>query len=546
MKPMMLMTRASLASLAALAALAALALAAPAAAQNGLPVPYDRLLKADDEPGNWLMYSGNYRSYRHSRLAQITPANVGRLRPKWIYQMRTTQKVETSPLVVEGVMYVTRPPNDVVAIDAETGRRLWSYFHRVPEGIRTCCGQVNRGLAVLGDRLFMATVDAKLLALDARNGRLLWSVNLVENHRDGYAATLAPLAIKDKVIVGIAGGELGVRGFIDAYNAATGERAWRFYTIPAPGEPNFGTWAGDSWKTGGAPAWVTGSYDPELNLTYWGTGNPGPDWNGDGRPGDNLYSDSMLALDPDSGKLKWFFQFTPHDIHDWDATEIPVLIDASFRGRPRKLLLHPNRNGFFYVLDRETGEFLLAKAYVKQTWAKEIDDKGRPVRVPGQEPSLEGIAVWPGVNGGMNWFSPSYSPVTGLIYLAAKEQGEIYFKTNAEYKAGDSFTGGGSRPIPDDPGYGVVRAIAPETGDVKWEYRLVTAPWGGVLSTAGNLVFGGTIEGNVFALDARTGKNLWHFPLGGAVFANPVSYLSNGKQHIAIAAGDVLAAFAPE
>ncbi len=506
------------------------------------PVTYDRLLKAESEPGNWLMYSGNYYSHRYSRLDQITTANVQRLRPKWIYQMRTNHKVETSPLVVDGIMYLTRPPNDVVALDTDTGRRLWSYSYKVPEKVYTCCGQVNKGLAILGDRLFMATVDAKMVALDVKSGRELWKVELA-NYKDGYAATAAPLVTKDKVIMGVAGGELGVRGFIDAYYVSTGERAWRSYTIPGPGDKDFGTWEGDSWKTGGAPAWVTGAYDPELNLTYWGTGNPGPDWNGDGRVGDNLYSDSMLALDADTGKLRWYFQYTPHDVHDWDAVQIPVLADLIFQGRPRKVLLHANRNGFFYVLDRQSGQYLLGKPYVKVTWAKGLDEKGRPIRIPGTFPTVEGVAVWPGVTGGQNWYSPSFNPATGLYYVAAQEQGNIFFTAEATYKPGTGFTGGGGKPIPNDPGYGAIRAIVPQTGEIKWEHRLVSPPWAGLLSTAGNVVFGGTNEGNFFALDARTGKHLWHFPAGGNIIANPISYLSKGKQQVAIAAGDVLMVF---
>ena len=519
-------------------------LAAAAAWADGL-VSYERLLKADDEPGNWLMYSGNYRSYRYSRLDQINAGNVDRLRPKWIYQMRTTHKVETSPLVVDGVMYLTRPPNDVIALDAETGRRLWSHQYKVPEKVIVCCGQVNRGLAILGDRLFMATVDAKLLALDAKSGRLLWKTEIAD-YKGGYGGTVAPLVAKDKVILGLAGGEYGVRGFIDAYHAATGERAWRFYTIPGPDEPNFGTWAGDSWKTGGATAWVTGAFDPDLNLTYWGTGNPGPDWNGDGRAGDNLYSDSMLALDVDTGKLKWHFQYTPHDVHDWDATQVPILLDSEFKGRKRKLLAHANRNGFFYLLDRETGEYLMAKPYVKQTWAKEIDARGRPVRLPDTFPSLEGTTVWPGINGGMNWFSPSYSPRTGLYYAPSQETGNVYYKADAEYKPGASFTGGGGKPVPGFQEHSAVRAIVPETGEIRWEHKLVNPSWAGVLSTAGNVVFSGTVEGNFFALDAATGKHLWYFPAGGMVFANPITYLSKGKQYVAIAAGDVLITFGLE
>jgi alcohol dehydrogenase (cytochrome c) len=504
------------------------------------PVSYQRLLQAAREPGNWLLYSGNYASHRHSRLAQITAANVRKLQPLWVYQFRTAQKVETSPLAVDDVLYLTSPPNDVVALDAATGRKLWSYEYKVPDRVPACCGVVNRGLAILDGRLFMATVDAYLVALDLRSGRLLWKTKLAD-YEQGYSATSAPLVIRDKVLLGVSGGEYGVRGFLDAYDAATGQRAWRFYTVPGPGDPGFDTWAGDSWKTGGAPAWLTGSYDAELNLAYFTTGNPGPDWNGEARAGDNLYSNSVLALQPDTGKLVWHFQFTPHDIHDWDATQIPVLADAVLRGRPRKLLLHANRNGFFYALDRASGEFLLAKPFVKQTWAKGIDDRGRPIRLPDTAPSLEGTKLWPGVNGGTNWYSPSYSPATGLFYVAAQEQGTVYFTASAEYRPGSLFLGGTNQPA--ERGYGAVRALVPATGEVRWEHRLVTPPWAGLLSTAGNLVFGGTEEGNFFALDARTGQHLWSYPAGGRIIANPISYLSRGRQYVAIAAGDLLVAF---
>jgi alcohol dehydrogenase (cytochrome c) len=362
--------------------------------------------------GDWLTYSGNDAGWRYSPLSQITAANIGRFRPQWLYQFRTTHKIETSPLVRDGVMYLTGPVNDAAALDATTGRRLWHYRYRVPRAVNVCCGQVNRGLAMLGDRLFMATVDAKVVALDARSGRELWRAEMAD-HRQGYSGTVAPLAVKDKIIAGIAGGEYGIGGFLDAYYAVTGERAWRFYTIPRPGDPHFGTWEGDSWKTGGAATWVTGTYDPALNLVYWGTGNPGPDWNGDGRAGDNLFSDSVVALDADTGRLKWYFQYTPHDVHDWDATQTPILLDAE----GRKLLVHPNRNGFHYVLDRASGEFLRAAPYVKQTWAREIDAKGRPVRLPNTFPTHSGVVVWPGVDGGANWYASSYSPATGLLLL---------------------------------------------------------------------------------------------------------------------------------
>jgi len=512
----------------------------------GLPVTYERLLKAPTEPGNWLTYGGDYRSHHYSRLNQITADNVHRLRAKWIYQFHRP-KVEATPIVVDGVMYLTRPPSDVIALDAETGRALWTFEYRLASSVYICCGQVNRGLALLGTTLFITTLDAKLLALDALSGRVLWKRDMADPGLN-YTATAAPLIIKDKVIAGIAGAEGGIRGFLDAYDAKTGERVWRFWTVPAPGEAGSETWGGDSWKYGGASTWITGSYDPELNLIYWGTGNPGPDYNGDVRPGDNLYSCSLLALDADTGKLKWYFQFTPHDTHDWDATQVPVLLDSTFDGRPRKLVVMPSRNGFYYILDRQTGEFLLAKPYVKQTWAKEIDRKGRPVVNPGQEPTLEGNdQIWPGVDGGNNWMSPSYNPDTKLLYFNAREERRRFFKSDApEFRPGDAFFGGGggggARFRPEES-WGYLIAMAPETGEIRWQHRILSPPWAGVLSTAGNLVFSATPSGNFYALDARTGKELWHFNGGDRVFAGPITFLSRGKQLVTIPIGDNLVAF---
>jgi alcohol dehydrogenase (cytochrome c) len=519
---------------------------AQSAAPAALPVTYERLLEARKEPGNWLTYSGDYRSHHYSTLKQITSENVHRLRAKWIYQMHK-QKVETTPIVVDGVMYVTRPPSDVIALDAETGRALWTYEHRVPGRVYVCCGEVNRGLAILGDTLFLATLDAKLVALDAQAGRVLWKRELADPSLN-YTATGAPLAIKDKVIVGIAGGEGGIRGFLDAYDARTGERVWRFWTIPAPGEPGSETWEGESWRFGGASTWLTGSYDPELNLLYWGTGNPGPDYNGDVRPGDNLYSCSLLALDPDTGKLKWYFQLTPHDTRDWDATQVPVLLDGVVGGRLRKLVVMPSRNGFYYALDRQSGEFLFAKPFVKQTWAKEIDKRGRPVVNAGQEPTPEGNeTIWPGVDGGHNWMSPSYSPETKLLYFNAREERRRFFKTDApEFQPGEAFFGGGggggARFRPEES-WGKLVAMMPETGDIQWEHRILTPPWAGVLATAGNLVFSATPSGNFYALDARTGEELWRFNGGERVYASPITFLSRGRQVITIPIGDVLIAF---
>ncbi|MDA2938759.1 PQQ-dependent dehydrogenase, methanol/ethanol family [Acidobacteria bacterium AH-259-A15] len=505
-------------------------------------VTYERLLRPDQEPENWLTYSGMYESHRHSRLDQINRENIHKLGLKWVFQMRTLQKVETTPLVMDGIMYLTKPPNDAFALDTRTGRPFWSYKRQLPEQLNVCCGQVNRGFAIQGDRLYMGTVDAHLVALDAKTGSLIWDVE-VADYKTGYSVTVAPLVVKDKIIVGIAGGEYGIRGFVDAYDAKTGERVWRFYTIPGPGEPGNKTWEGDSWKTGGAGTWVTGSFDPELNLIYWGTGNPGPDWNGEVRKGDNLYSDSVVALDADTGKLKWYFQFTPHDVWDWDAVQIPVLVDMEFQGRPRKLMLWANRNAFYYVLDRETGEFLLARPFAKQTWAEGIDAKGRPIVKPNTAPSKEGTLIYPGVGGGTNWYSPSYSPLTGLLYVSARDYANIFFTSEATYIPGNEFLGSFGQGDPDDPGHGAVRALIPVTGELKWEYKLHTKPVAGILTTAGNVLFSGTAEGQFFALDASSGRELWRANTGGTIVAGPITYLSEGEQLVSIAAGSAIFTF---
>jgi alcohol dehydrogenase (cytochrome c) len=516
-------------------------IALPLAAQ----VSFDRIKKADQDPGNWLTYSGNYSSHRHSRLAQINAGNVRRLKPAWVYQVHALQTFETTPLVVDGVMYISEPPSNITAIDTRTGRLLWNYTRQTPKDLRLCCGEVNRGVAALDDMLFIGTVDAHLIAVDAKSGVLRWDTAAAD-YKAGYSMTAAPLVVKDKVIVGMAGGEFGVRGFIDAYYAKTGKLAWRFWTVPGPGETGHDTWDGDSWKTGSATTWVTGSYDPERNVVYWGTGNPGPDWNGDFRGGDNLYSDCLVALDADTGKLKWHFQFTPHDVHDWDSVEIPVLVDRPFRGKPRKLVLFANRNGFYYVLDRENGQFLAGKALSRQSWAKGLDDSGRPMLLPGAEPSVEGTKVYPNVPGATNWFSPSYDPVADQFFVSVREEGGIYYKGEAKYKEGAFFNAGGARSIPVEEPWGAIRALAPDTGAVKWEFRLHSPPMAGVLSTAGGLVFGGTNEGGVFALDAATGKSLWKFQTGSFIQSNPISYLSGGKQHVAVAAGNAIFDFALE
>jgi alcohol dehydrogenase (cytochrome c) len=402
---------------------------------------------------------------------------------------------------------------------------------------------VNRGFAILGGKLFMCTLDAHVIALDSKTGNVVWDVPLAD-YRQAYASTAAPLLVKDKIIVGMAGGEYGVRGFIDAYYADSGKRAWRFYTVPGSGEPGHDTWSGDSWKTGGATTWVTGSYDPDLNLVFWPTGNPSPSNFGGERKGDNLYSNCMLALDADTGKLKWHFQFTPHDLHDYDATQVPVLLDANWKGQPRKLLVQANRNGFVYVLDRTTGEFLSARPFGHVTWAKEIGPDGRPVVDPTSEPNADGVHVCPGALGATNWFSPSYSPQTRWLYVATSEECDTFIAAPQKYHEGHDFIGSVYVPARGEKASGAMRAIDPFTGEKIWEFKYVSPPWGGALSTAGGIVFAGDSEGNFIAMDARTGKDLWHLQLGAAIYSSPVTYVLDGRQYVVIPAGAGLFAFA--
>ena len=447
-----------------------------------------------------------------------------------------------SPIVADGIVYITGP-NSAASLDGRTGRTLWSWNRALPSDYRSIgFGHTNRGPAVLDDKLFVATLDGFLVALDLKSGAERWSAKVLD-YKLGYSMTMAPLAIDGKVLVGVSGGEAGIRGFLDAYDAKTGKRAWRFWTIPGPGEPGHETWEGDSWKTGGAPTWVTGTYDPELKLVYWGVGNPGPDWNGDTRQGDNLYTCSLVAIDAESGKLRWYFQFTPHDTHDWDATHVPVLFDSEVGGVKRKLVAVANRNAFYYVLDRVNGAFLAGRPYAKQTWASGLDAKGRPIPVGQAEPSKEGTLVWPNMNGATVWFSPSFSPATGYFYVAVREIGARYFKRETPYRPGTEFMGGGENELSMDDAWGAIRALQAETGEMRWEFKLHSPPWAGVMSTAGGLVFSGSDEGNFYALDARTGKALWDFQTGGPIAANPVSFTVYGHQSIAVAADRVLYVF---
>jgi alcohol dehydrogenase (cytochrome c) len=517
-------------------------------------VTSQRLLQAGRELQNWLTYNGNFQGTHYSGLDQIKTANVAGLDLKWVYQANSLEDFEATPLVADGVMYTVEPPNTVVALDARTGRPYWIYQHPVPTATHVCCGNINRGLAILDGTLFLGTLDAQLVALDASTGRKKWQTKIAE-YTHGYAVAHAPLVVKDKVIVGVAGGERGISGFLAAYDAKTGKEVWKFHTIPQPGEPGHETWEGEAWKTGGASIWVTGSYDPDLNLTYWGVGNPGPDWNPFVRPGDNLYSDCVIALDADTGKLRWHYQFTPNDEWDYDSVQVPVLADLVWKGQPRKLMLWGNRNGFFYVLDRVTGEFLSATPFVKQTWNAGFDEKGRPFKAPGKSPSVGGTDVYPGVQGGTNWYSPSFSQRTRLFYITAWENYHTAFFTwDQKYERGKSFTGGDVQGalswrrepfLTFDPswGYGTVRALNPLTGEKVWDYPMRDVSVGGILTTAGDVLFSGNREGYFFALDVRTGRQLWKRYLGGKVAASPITYLVDGKQYVSIAAGHSLFTF---
>ena len=459
----------------------------------GQGVTFDRILNANKEPQNWLTYSGTVLGQRHSLLTQITPANVKNLELQWVWQAKSLEKFETTPLVVDGVLYTVEAPNNVVALDAATGRLFWTFPYTPSPEARTCCGRVNRGLAILGDTLFMGTIDAHLIAIDAPTGKPVWNAKIPipdgpEAAKNRYGVTHAPLVVKDKIIIGTFGGDGPIRGFIDAYDAKTGKQVWRFYTIPARGEPGSETWPpGDRWKTGGGAVWNVGAYDAATNLTFWGIGNPSESNRPDLRAGDNLYTNSVVALDADTGKLKWHYQFTPHDDMDWDATQVPVLADIDWQGKPRKVMLWANRNGVMYVLDRTTGEFLKGKPFVKANWLSGFDEKGRPMRVPGKVATEEGSLISPTLGGATNWYPPSYSPNTGLFYIPGWENTSM-INTLGKPAKQLSITGLGAvnlvlNPRIDEEGYGVVRAFDPKTGEKKWEYKMGDITWAGVLTT---------------------------------------------------------------
>jgi alcohol dehydrogenase (cytochrome c) len=506
------------------------------------------LLAGLSEPSQWLTYHGDYSGRRHSPLAQITPDNVHQLTAQWTFQTDTPGKFEATPILHDGILYVTGPSADTGwAIDARTGRQLWRHRRNVPGDVIVCCGLVNTGFGILGERLFKGVLDARVVSLDARTGRVLWET-VMEDYKNGYSVTRAPLVVKDKVIIGMAGAEYGVRGFVDAYDAATGKRAWRFYTTAGPGDPGHKTWAGtdpNAWQYGGGSTWGTGTYDPEQNLVFWGTGNAGPDYDGRNREGDNLYTASLVALDADTGTLRWHYQYTPHDTFDYDAVQVPVLADVTIDGQPRKTVLVANRNGFFYTLDRTTGKVIVARPIVHTTWAKEIDANGRPVRLPGMDPSEEGTRICPAQIGGPNWESPSYDPSLELFFVTVREGCARFFRWAVPYKPGESFRGGVPQRIQDDEvaPYMALRAIDPKTATTRWEYRFTAQSGAGVLTTASNLLFTGS-SSSFMALDSRTGKPLWNYQTGGNIGAAPITYMLDGRQYVLIPSGTTLTAFA--
>ena len=506
-------------------------------------ITFARLNNSQAEPNNWLSYWGDLRGTHYSGLKQITSQNVSNLKNAWTMQLGGTN-VETTPIVVDGMMFVTGPLNTVTALDARTGQTIWKYNRKLPQVASHCTVMTNRGLAVLGDRLYLATLDMHLVALNAKSGNIIWDVE-TDDYRKGLSNTHAPLAIDGKIIIGVTAGECALTGYVDAFDAATGKKLWRTYTTPQKGDPNRKTWEPESAADfGGAPTWMTGTYDSDTKTLFWTTGNPGPDYDGSVRGGDNLYSCSVIALEPETGKMKWWFQYTPHDVHDWDGNETPMLIDSVIKGKKRKLLVTAQRNAFYYVLDRETGEFLNGQAFAKQTWAKGLDSKGRPIVLPNTTPTPEGNYVCPDAAGAANWGSPSYDPATNFFLVSVREACATYTSVTKSPVPGQGFTGGGQE-IDANGTPGAVRALDALTGAVKWNFPLQNgASSTGVVATAGGVAFASSEDGNLIALDSRTGKYLWHYFTGAHIKASPMAYAVNGKQYVAIASQSAIFVFA--
>ena len=502
-------------------------------------------LITDTIQDDWPTYNGDYTGRRFSSLTQITPQNVAHLEAQWVFHTRTPGVLEGTPVVVNGIMYFTGS-NDVFALNAQTGEVLWHYARPVSRGlIDDASGHINRGVAISGTRLYAETDNAHLVCLDSRSGNLIWDVAYADWNKN-YGATGAPLILKDKVLVATSGGDDGVRGFLAAFDATTGKLAWRLWTIPAPGEFGSSSWPGDTYLHGGGTAWMPGTYDKELNTLYWGTGNASPDYDGSVRPGDDLYTASLLAIDPDTGKLKWYFQFTPHDLYDYDSVETPVLVDTQYEGQPRKLIVQANRNGYVYVLDRTNGKFLSATQFVKTlNWAKGVDANGRPV--PSDLlPTAEGTTICPGVEGATNWHSPSYSLTTHLFYFMTLESCSVYFRKPAPFEEGKEYYSTGTKRNPGEKSVQTLVAFDPRTKEFVWRYPQAgdSHGYGGVMTTAGGLVFFADNQGFFEAVDAKTGKSLWHFNTGQTLHASPMSYAVGGRQYVAVASGSDLFSFA--
>lgn len=505
----------------------------------------DQDLLAQPVGGNWTSYNGDYTGRRYSSLREIDLGNVAKLRLAWIFHPGNSQSLEATPVVVNGVMYVTSA-NDVFALDARAGRVVWHYQRPVSPGLLDdAAAHKNRGVAVWKHFVYVETDDAHLLCLDARSGGLRWDVQYADKTKH-YGATSAPLIVKGAVIVGTSGGDSGVRGFLAAYDAPTGKLNWKFWTIPGPGEFGSSSWPGDAYLHGGGTTWMPGTYDPELNTIYWTTSNPAPDFLGDPRPGDDLYTDCVLALDADTGKLKWHFQFTPHDLYDYDANETPILADVQKDGATRHLLLQANRNGFFYVLDRTDGKFLHATSFVeKLNWAKGVDANGRPI-VTGRIPTAEGTYVCPGIDGATNWFSPSYNPETRLFYVMALENCNVFFAKPKPFAKGETYYDTGTKLPPDEHVQKILLALSVDDGRAVWRYLQIGQgdSWGGTLTTAGGLLFFGDDAGSFEAVDAANGRALWHFNTGQKMHASPMTHAVNGIQYVSVAAGSDVFSFA--
>jgi alcohol dehydrogenase (cytochrome c) len=493
---------------------------------------------------DWPTYNGDPRGNRYTTLTEINKDTVARLAMRWMFTLDGTGDLQVTPVVVNGLMYVAGV-NECYALDAGTGRQIWRYRRARTTGLSTG-GHANRGVAVAGDRVFMVTDNAHIIALNRFSGELLWDAEL-DDWRKNYSASSAPLPAGNLIISGVAGGEHGANGFVAAHDQETGKEVWRFATVPRAGEPGSATWQGKDIEHGGAPTWFTGSYDADLDMVYWPTGNPAKEYNGDHRQGDNLYSDCILALDRKTGRLKWYYQFTPHDLWDWDATETSVLVDASWHEQPRKLMLHANRNGFFYVFDRRDGTLLMAKPFVKNlTWAREIGSDGRPVKLPNQEPTPAGTKVCPSQDGATNWFSPSFNAATGLYYIQTFEKCSIYTKSDpGAWESGKSYLGGSQRTADDPKPERILKAIDIQTGAIRWTLPQPgpAQSWGGTLSTATGLVIFGSDDGALMAADAATGSPLWAFHTNQTWKASPMTYAFDGRQIIAVAAGSNIIAF---